>query len=93
MDDDINKQNKIIEQLKDNNDENTKFQIIEEKYNKIIESIEFTKKVVKISDDNSDTKNEEEYNSEKLVSQKNDMDTMLKDNELIKKKYNKLIIK
>ena len=86
MDDDINKQNKIIEQLKDNNDENTKFQIIEEKYNKIIESIEFTKKVVKISDDNSDTKNEEEYNSEKLVSQKNDMDTMLKDNELIKKK-------
>ena len=88
---DINKQNKIIEQLKDNNDENQKYQIMEEKYNKLIESIDCSKKVVKISDDNnSDTKNEEEYNSEKLMSQKNEIDSMIKDNELIKKEVKEI---
>ena len=91
--DDINKQNQLIEQLKDNNDDNEKFQLIEEKYNKLIESLDFSKKVIKISDDNSDTKNEEENNSDKLMSQKNDIDAILKDNENIKKEVKEINIK
>jgi len=86
---DINKQNELIEKLKDNNEENDKFHLIEEKYNKLIENMDLSKKVMKISE-NSDTKNEEENNSEKIFIQKSEIDNIFKDNESIKKEVKEI---
>ena len=86
---DINKQNELIEKLKGNNEENDKFHLIEEKYNKLIENMDLSKKVMKISE-NSDTKNEEENNSEKIFIQKSEIDNIFKDNESIKKEVKEI---
>ena len=78
---DINKQNKIIEKLKDNNG-NKKIKEMEEKYNKLIDNLDFMKEMEKNKEKGIIT--EGEIKNNELLYQYNNINNIKKDNELIK---------
>ena len=88
--DDISKQNKIIEKLKENNNV-TKIKEMEEKYNKLIDNLDFMKEKKEYQKNIEKGINTEgEIKNSELLYQFNSINNIKKDNELIKEEIKEI---